>query len=138
MLEFRKVRFDHVGLVVPSIEEHLRAHEVLYRSFDRSDIIINAAQGVREMFLSEGLGRARIELLEPMGDGSPLAGYLRKHPDGGLVHLCYSTDDLEATVAEMISAGARLISGPTSDVGHDGSSIAFLFHAGQVVELVQH
>jgi methylmalonyl-CoA/ethylmalonyl-CoA epimerase len=126
---------NHVGLAVPNVADYLAKMEPLYAGYSRSRVIENHVQHVREVFLSDG--RTTIELLEPMGETSPLDGFLRKNPMGGLVHLCFDCDNVTDAIKELMSAGARLINEPTPDEAFDGRPIAFLFMAGQLLELVQ-
>ncbi len=126
---------NHVGMAVPDIAKFLVKSSAIFTSFKASKIIVNETQKVREVFFTDG--RTVIELLEPMGDDSPLASFLQSNPTGGLVHVCYECDDIDESIIELKETGAKLISGPTPDVAFGDRPIAFLFLAGQVVELVQ-
>jgi methylmalonyl-CoA/ethylmalonyl-CoA epimerase len=126
---------NHVGLAVPCIADYLIAHRALYVGFTQTYLTENAEQQVRQAFLSDG--NVTIELLEPTGPTSPLAGFLARTTEGGLVHICFNCDDIHDAVELLRSTGARLISGPTPDVAFEGRPIAFLFIKGQVVELVE-
>jgi methylmalonyl-CoA/ethylmalonyl-CoA epimerase len=87
------------------------------------------------MFISDGM--TTVELLEPKGDKSPLAGFLRKNPAGGLVHVCLECDDITALIASVKAAGGLVITGPLPDVAFDERPIAFCMLANQVIELVE-
>lgn len=126
---------NHVGMAVRSIDAYLKANAVLYRDFMQDRAISNLEQGVRQVFLSDG--KTSIELLEPFDQGSPIWGFLLKNEDGGLIHVCFECDDINAAIVELKASKARVISGPTPDVAFKGRPIAFLFLAGQVIELVQ-
>jgi methylmalonyl-CoA/ethylmalonyl-CoA epimerase len=126
---------NHVGMAVPNIKEYLAKCEALYRGFSTGSEIINEIQGVREVFLSDG--KVMLELLEPIDSRSAIAGFMRHHPIGGLIHVCYECDDIVKAIAELTANRAKLISGPTPDVAFTNRPIAFLFMAGQLIELVQ-
>lgn len=127
---------NHIGLAVPSIGDFLAKNALIYADLKMVRTLENETQGVREAFFTDG--RTLIELLEPLNATSPLAGFLRQHPTGGLVHICYDCDDIKVSIKELQEhCNAKLVSGPTPDVAFDGRPIAFLFIAGQLIELVQ-
>jgi methylmalonyl-CoA/ethylmalonyl-CoA epimerase len=130
-----EVSINHVGLCVPNIEAFLDANAVIYGGFKKGPLIVNERQRVREMFISDGT--ATVELLEPMGEKSPLAGFLRQNPSGGLVHVCLECDDIDEMVGRVKAAGGMIISRPLPDVAFDERPIAFCLVANQVIEFVQ-
>src|SRR5262249_61844571 len=86
-------RLNHVAIVVPD----LAAAAALYR--DRLGAEVSAplplpAHGVTTVFVS--LLNTKIELLAPLGDNSPVAGFLARNPGGGMHHLCYEAADIRA------------------------------------------
>jgi methylmalonyl-CoA/ethylmalonyl-CoA epimerase len=131
----RPISINHVGLCVPNIEAFLKTNAVLYGGFQKTDPIDNRRQHVREVFLTDG--STVIELLEPKGEASPLAAFLKKNPAGGLVHVCIECDDIDAMLGRVRAAGGMLITGPVPDVAFDERPIAFCALADQVVEIVQ-
>jgi methylmalonyl-CoA/ethylmalonyl-CoA epimerase len=129
------MKINHVGLAVPDIEEFLRKNAPLYDKFTRGPMIVNERQKVRELFITDGA--TTLELLEPLGDGSPLKGFLNKNPAGGLIHLALDVVDLEAAIAQVTSAGGRLVVAPVEDVAFNGRRIAFVYLAGQITEFIE-
>ena len=84
-------RLNHVAIVVPD----LGAASAVYRDTLGATISAPAAlpeHGVTTVFVE--LDNAKIELLEPLGDGSPIAGFLERNPAGGMHHVCYEVDDI--------------------------------------------
>jgi methylmalonyl-CoA/ethylmalonyl-CoA epimerase len=126
---------NHVGMAVPNIDKFLEGNQVLYKNFERSSEYINERQKVRELFITDG--KHTVELLEPIGDGSPLASFVKKNRAGGLVHICFECDDIKEAIASVTGAGGLLITGPIPDIAFDERPIAFLMLADQVIELVQ-
>jgi methylmalonyl-CoA/ethylmalonyl-CoA epimerase len=126
---------NHVGMAVPNIDQFLAANDVLYRNFRKTSAVVNDRQHVREVFITDG--KTVIELLEPTGEGSPLNGFLRKNRAGGLIHVCFDCDEINAAIAAIKAAGGVVITGPIPDVAFDERPIAFLMLADQVIELVQ-
>ena len=128
-------RINHVAMALPSIAAFLEKTGPLYTSFGRGPVIDNPRQSVREQFLSDG--NTTLELLEPLGDKSPVSGFLKRNPAGGLIHLAFDVDSLPPAIAALTAAGGKLITPPTPDIAFDERRIAFIFLAGQVIELIE-
>jgi methylmalonyl-CoA/ethylmalonyl-CoA epimerase len=128
-------KINHVGLAVPEIEAFLRETTALYEGFSRGPMIVNERQKVRELYITDGA--TRIELLEPLGEGSPLQSFLNRNPAGGLIHLALEVIDLDAAIARVTAAGGRLVVAPVPDVAFHERRIAFVYLGGQVTELVE-
>ena len=94
--------------------------------------------GVRVVFVD--VPGNRIELLEPLGDDSPIAKFLERNPDGGMHHICFDVEDLLAMRDQMIAQGARVLGDGTPKIGAHGKPVLF-FHpkdfSGTLVELEQ-
>ena len=128
-------KINHVGLAVPDIEAFLRKTTPLYEGFSRGPMIVNKRQKVRELFMTDGA--TTVELLEPLGEGSPLQAFLKRNPTGGLIHLALEVADLDAAIARVTAAGGRLVVVPVPDVGFNERRIAFVYLGGQVTELIE-
>ena len=128
-------KINHLALAVPDIEAFLRKSAPLYEEFSRGPMIVNERQKVREVFMTDGA--TTVELLEPLGGGSPLQAFLNRNPNGGLIHLALEVTDLEAAIASVTAAGGRLVVAPVPDVAFNERRIAFVYLGGQVTELVE-
>lgn len=128
-------RLNHVGVATPSIEDSL----VLYR-----DVLGGTAgepfdlpeQGVRVCFVDAP--NSQIELIEPLDDRSPIAGFLRKNPAGGQHHVCFEVPDIHAAIGGLRDAGKRTLGEPR--IGAHGTLIVFLHPTdmgGVLVELME-
>ena len=84
------------------------------------------------------IGESRIELIAPTADDSPIAAFIAKK-GGGLHHVCFEVDDIEAEMSLLKEKGAQLLNDtPVAGVG--GSRVAFVHPrsaAGVLIELVQ-
>jgi methylmalonyl-CoA/ethylmalonyl-CoA epimerase len=129
------LKVNHVGLAVPDIEAFLRKTTPLYEGFSRGPTIVNERQKVRELYITDGA--TTIELLEPLGEGSPLQAFLNRNPAGGLIHLALEVVDLDAAIARVTAAGGRLVVAPVPDVAFNERRIAFVYLGGQVTELIE-
>jgi methylmalonyl-CoA/ethylmalonyl-CoA epimerase len=128
-------KINHVGLAVPDIEAFLRKTTALYEGFNRGPMIVNERQRVRELYITDGA--TTVELLEPLGECSPLQAFLNRNPAGGLIHLAFEVIDLDAAIGRVTAAGGRLIVAPVPDVAFHDRRIAFVYLGGQVTELVE-
>src|ERR1700720_2336435 len=97
-------RLNHVAIAVPDIAKAA----AVYRDTLGADVSAATAQpehGVTTVFIT--LPNTKIELLEPYGEGSPIAKFLERNPDGGIHHLCYEVDDIRAARDALKAQGAR-------------------------------
>jgi methylmalonyl-CoA/ethylmalonyl-CoA epimerase len=130
-------RLNHVALAVPD----LKAAADKYR--DTLGATVSAPQalpehGVTVVFVD--VGNTRIELLEPLGDSSPIAAFLEKNPSGGMHHLCYEVDDIIAARDRLKAEGARILGDGDPKIGAHGKPVLFLHPKdffGTLVELEQ-
>jgi methylmalonyl-CoA/ethylmalonyl-CoA epimerase len=94
--------------------------------------------GVTTVFVT--LPNTKIELLEPLGDNSPIAKFLERNPDGGIHHLCYEVDDVRAASRQLKAQGARVLGDGEPKTGAHGKPVLFLHpkdFCGTLVELEQ-
>ena len=80
--------------------------------------------GVRIVFVSQLNGK--VELMEPLGESSPIAGFLVKNPDGGMHHICYEVEDILAARDRLVSSGARVLGDGKPKIGAHGNLVLFL------------
>ncbi len=130
-------RLNHVAIAVPD----LAAASAIYR--DTLGARVSPAQalpehGVTVVFIDTG--NTKIELLEPLGEGSPIASFLAKNPAGGMHHICYEVDDIIAAREKLKASGARVLGDGAPKIGAHGKPVLFLHpkdFAGTLVELEQ-
>src|SRR5271169_1443793 len=99
-------RLNHVAIVVPD----LAAASAVYREALGTRVSapqVLPAHGVTVVFVE--LPNAKIELLEPLGDASPVRGFLDRNPAGGVHHLCYEVDDIITVRDRLCARGARVL-----------------------------
>jgi methylmalonyl-CoA/ethylmalonyl-CoA epimerase len=130
-------RLNHVAIAVP----HLGDAAAMYRDTLGAQVSAPLEQpehGVRVVFIT--LANTKIELLEPMGEGSPIAKFLERNPDGGIHHLCYEVEDIQAAKEILIAKGARVLGTGEPKIGAHGKPVLFLHPkdmCGTLVELEQ-
>ncbi|MEM6666701.1 MAG: methylmalonyl-CoA epimerase, partial [Pseudomonadota bacterium] len=92
--------------------------------------------GVTVVFIE--LANTKVELLEPLGDGSPITAFLEKNPSGGMHHVCYEVDDIIAARDRLVGEGARVLGDGSPKIGAHGKPVLFLHpkdFCGTLVEL---
>ncbi len=130
-------RLNHVAIAVPDLD----AAAATYRGAlgaNVSDPQDEPDHGVRVVFVE--LPNTKIELLEPLGDRSPIAAFLEKNPSGGMHHVCYEVDDILAARDRLKAEGARIIGDGEPKTGAHGKPVLFLHPKdfnGTLVELEQ-
>ena len=115
-------RLNHVGVATPSIEESLKLYRALFGAEPHGPAFDLPAQGVRVCFVDTP--NSQIELIEPLGEASPIVKFLEKNPLGGQHHVCFEVPDIEAARTDFESKGARIL-GPTR-IGAHGTPIFFV------------
>ena len=130
-------RLNHVAIAVPDLE----AATGTYR--DTLGAKVTAPQalpehGVTVVFIE--LPNTKVELLEPLGENSPIAAFLAKNPSGGMHHVCYEVDDIIAARDRLRAGGARVLGDDEPKIGAHGKPVLFLHpkdFTGTLVELEQ-
>ncbi|WHA40098.1 methylmalonyl-CoA epimerase [Agrobacterium larrymoorei] len=116
-------RINHIAIAVPD----LAAASATYR--DMLGAAVSQPQalpdhGVRVVFVS--LPNSKVELLEPLGEASPVASFLEKNPSGGMHHICYEVDDIIAARERLKAGGARVLGDGEPKTGAHGKPVLFL------------
>lgn len=130
-------RLNHVAIAVPDLD----AAAALYRDTLGADV--GAPQdepdhGVTVIFIT--LPNTKIELLFPLGDNSPIDGFLEKNPSGGIHHICYEVEDILVARDKLQADGARVLGTGEPKIGAHGKPVLFLHpkdFTGTLVELEQ-
>jgi methylmalonyl-CoA/ethylmalonyl-CoA epimerase len=130
-------RLNHVAIAVPD----LAAATAVYRNIlgaRTSEPRPLPAHGVTVVFVE--LSNTRIELLEPLGDASPVRRFLDRNPGGGVHHVCYEVDDIIAAHDRLGAAGAQVLGDGEPRIGAHDKPVLFLHpkdFCGTLIELEQ-
>ena len=126
---------NHVGIAVPSIEDAINTYKNLYGVTDITEPGEMIDQGVRYCFVN--LPNSQIELIEPLGDNSPINNFLEKNPKGGH-HICFEVENIFEAKKYMEDKGAKVLNEPR--IGAHGTLIIFVHPKnsnGVLVELME-
>lgn len=130
-------RVNHIAIAVPD----LQAAMVVYRDTlgaRVSEPQVLPEHGVTVVFVE--LPNTKVELLEPLGENSPIAAFLDKNVSGGMHHICYEVADIIAARDQLAAGGARVLGDGTPKIGAHGKPVLFLHpkdFQGTLVELEQ-
>ncbi len=130
-------RLNHVAIAVRDIAKAVDVYRRMLGA-QVSDPMPQPAHGVTTVFIS--LPNTKIELIEPLGDASPIAKFLDRNPDGGIHHVCYEVDDIEAARERLKGQGARVLGDGEPKMGAHGKPVLFLHpkdFCGTLVEIEQ-
>lgn len=128
-------RLNHVAMAVPDVA----AASATYR--DVLGATVSAPQdlpdhGVTTVFVQ--LANTNVELLQPLGENSPIAAFLARHPAGGMHHVCYEVADIDGAAQTLTGQGYRVLGDGKPAIGAHGKPVLFLhpkdFH-GTLIEL---
>lgn len=130
-------RLNHVAIAVPNLKQAT----ALYRDTlgaQVSEPIALPEHGVTTVFVE--LPNTKIELLEALGEDSPILRFLERNADGGIHHLCYEVDDIISARDKLIADGARILGSGEPRIGAHGKPVLFLHPKdfnGALVEIEQ-
>jgi methylmalonyl-CoA/ethylmalonyl-CoA epimerase len=129
-------RLNHIGIAVPSVEAAMETYRRLYGATDFVKPFDMPAQGVRVGFVN--LPNSQIELIEPLGEKSPIINFLEKNPKGGQHHVCFEVADIHEAKADMQKKGAKVLGEPR--IGAHGTLVIFVHPKetdGVLIELME-
>ena len=130
-------RLNHVAIAVKDLAAAARVYRDTLGANVSAPMPL-PEHGVTVVFVN--LPNTKIELLEPLGEGSPTRDYLDKNPNGGMHHVCYEVDDIAAARDRLVADGARLLGSGEPQIGAHGKPVLFLHpkdFCGTLVELEQ-
>ena len=116
-------RVNHIAIAVPDLASAVASYrDVLGATVTAPQTL--PEHGVTVVFVE--LPNTKVELLEPLGEGSPIAAFLEKNPAGGMHHVCYEVADILAARDQLVEAGARILGDGKPKTGAHGKPVLFL------------
>ena len=128
-------RINHIAIAVPDLDAAVRQWEMGLGA------TCSAAQalpehGVTVVFVEQP--NAKVELMEPLGEDSPIAAFLQRNPAGGMHHICYEVADIRVARDHLVASGARVLGDGEPKTGAHGTPVLFLHpkdFCGTLIEL---
>ena len=130
-------RLNHVAIAVPDLEAAIKSYRNTLGATVSAPKDI-PEHGVTVVFVE--LENTKIELLQPLGENSPIQGFVDKNASGGMHHICYEVDDLTAARDQLTADGARVLGSGEPKIGAHGKPVLFLHpkdFSGTLIELEQ-
>lgn len=131
-------RLNHIGIATPDIEQTKAMYAALYGADSATPVKDFPHLGVRVCFVS--VENCELELLEPLGEASPVHKFLEKNPRGGQHHMCFEVPDILAARDAMRARGAAVLGTGEPYIGAHGVPVIFIHpknSGGVLVELMQ-
>jgi len=130
-------KLNHVAIAVPNLVEASSVYnDVLGAKV--SEPIAMPEHGVTTVFVE--LPNTKIELLEALGEDSPIAKFIENNPKGGMHHICYEVEDIFKARDEMIAKGATVLGSGEPKNGAHNKPVIFMHpkdFMGTLIELEQ-
>ena len=114
---------NHVAIVVPDLKAAAQRYRDTFGAEVSSPVDL-PEHGVTTVFVV--LGNTKIELLHALGEGSPVAKFLERHPAGGMHHLCFEVEDIAAATQKLTAGGVRVLGDGRPSTGAHGKPVVFL------------
>jgi len=130
-------RLNHVAIAVPDLAAATATYRDTLGAWVSEPLALPEHR-VTTVFVE--LPNTKIELLQPLGEGSPIARFLENNPAGGMHHICYEVANIEAAATQLESKGARILGDGRPRIGAHGKPVLFLHpkdFCGTLVELEQ-
>ena len=130
-------KINHMASAVPVMEQ-AKQEWGQKLGVNMSDPLPQPEHGVTVIFIE--LGGTKIELLEPLGDASPISRFLEQNPDGGMHHICFEVVDILKARDHLLANGARVLGDGTPKIGAHGKPVLFIHPkdvTGTLIELEQ-
>jgi methylmalonyl-CoA/ethylmalonyl-CoA epimerase len=115
-------KLNHVAIAVPDLEVAVSRYNRLGASISKPEDL--PEHGVTVIFVE--LANTKIELLCPLGEDSPIAGFLKKNPAGGIHHLCFEVADILVAKAALIAEGVGILGNGEPKIGAHGNAVLFV------------
>ncbi|HEV2160787.1 MAG TPA: methylmalonyl-CoA epimerase [Stellaceae bacterium] len=128
-------RLNHVAIVVPDVKAAAKLYKGMLGALVSEPVPL-PAHGVTTVFVT--LSNTKIELLEPLGEKSPVRAFLERNPAGGMHHLCYEVADILAARDKLEGEGMRVLGDGEPAIGAHGKPVLFLHpkdFCGTLIEL---
>jgi len=130
-------RMNHIAIAVADLEAASRHYRESLGAQVSSPLDL-PEHGVTVAFVE--LPNTKVELLQPLGAGSPIAKFLANNPDGGMHHMCFEVDDILSARDQLVRSGSRVLGDGKPKIGAHGKPVLFLHPKdfnGTLIELEQ-
>ena len=116
-------KLNHIAIATPNLDEATETYKDIL-GVKISASINQIKHGVKVVFIE--LPNTKIELLEPLGENSPIEKFLEKNKKGGIHHICFEVEDIEHSILRLRKDGATVLGDGKAEIGAHGKPVIFL------------
>ena len=116
-------KLNHIAIATPSLDDAIKTYKDML-GVKISDPIDQIDHGVKVVFIE--LPNTKIELLEPLGENSPIEKFLDKNKKGGIHHICFEVEDIDSAIMRLKREGAAILGDGKVKIGAHGKPVIFL------------
>ena len=116
-------KLNHIAIATPKLDEAVKTYKNML-GVKISSPIDQIDHGVKVVFIK--LPNTKIELLEPLGEKSPIENFLEKNKKGGIHHICFEVEDINSAILSLEKDGATVLGDGESKIGAHGNPVIFL------------
>ncbi len=130
-------KLNHIAIATPNLRDAAKTYEDLLGA-KVGEPIQQKQHGVSVIFIE--LPNTKIELLEPLGENSPILNFLSKNPKGGIHHICYEVTNIIKSRDRLLEKGASILGSIEPKIGAHGKPVIFIHPKdfnGTLIELEQ-
>ena len=116
-------KLNHIAIATPSLDDATKTYKDIL-GVKISDPVDQIDHGVKVVFIE--LPNTKIELLEPLGENSPIENFLDKNKKGGVHHICFEVEDMDSAIMNLKRDGATILGDGKAKIGAHGKPVIFL------------
>ena len=116
-------KLNHIAIATPSLDDAVKTYKDMM-GVKISDPVDQIDHGVKVVFIE--LPNTKIELLEPLGENSPIEKFLDKNKKGGVHHICFEVEDIDSAIMRLKRDGATILGDGKAKTGAHGKPVIFL------------
>ena len=116
-------KLNHIAIATPSLDDATKTYKDML-GVKISDPVDQIDHGVKVVFIE--LPNTKIELLEPLGENSPIENFLDKNKKGGVHHICFEVEDIDSAIMNLKRDGANILGDGKAKIGAHGKPVIFL------------
>ena len=116
-------KLNHIAIATPKLDEAVKTYKNML-GVKISSPIDQINHGVKVVFIE--LQNTKIELLEPLGEKSPIENFLEKNKKGGIHHICFEVEDINSAILRLKKDGATVLGDGEAKIGAHGNPVIFL------------
>ncbi|MFK0383449.1 MULTISPECIES: methylmalonyl-CoA epimerase [Rhizobium/Agrobacterium group] len=115
-------KLNHIAIAVPDLDASVAHYRALGAAVSEPQSL--PEHGVTVVFIQAD--NTKIELLYPLGEGSPIAAFLGRNPMGGMHHICFEVPDILVARDGLVAKGIRILGDGEPKTGAHGNPVLFL------------